>query len=182
MSLISGAENPWYKAIAVKQPVLLNFAALRPLAFFKSCKVVLLEVDNAKFMWYDPKRKTAKNVRIHGIPNSFYSYLYTESLLQLSEDKPLQKPSQDMRLMKQKEKSFINDMVGALILCAKPVVVRIAKPLLDKHSMRWRRERSRVRDLLEQKGVDLRDILMFLALFIAPFSHVCFGLVKPVHC
>ncbi|KAK1368168.1 F-box domain-containing protein [Heracleum sosnowskyi] len=99
-----GAENPWYKAFAVKQPVLLNFAALRPLAFSKSCKVVLVEVDNAKLMWYDPKRKTAKNVRIRGIPNSFYSYLYTESLLKLSEDKPVQKPSQDMLLMKQKKK------------------------------------------------------------------------------
>nr|XP_017217798.1 PREDICTED: F-box protein CPR30-like isoform X2 [Daucus carota subsp. sativus] len=102
-----GVENPWYRAFRFKQPSPLEFWGPRPLALSKSRKNVLLEVDHAKLMWYDPTRKTVKKVRIRGIPNSFYTYLYTESLLQLTEDKPHQKPSQDKQPKKEQKKSHL---------------------------------------------------------------------------
>lgn len=96
----NGSENPWYKAFTVKQPSPLDFEFLRPLAFSKSQTVVLLQVGNTKLMWYDLEKKTFKNVRIRGIPMNFYAYLYTESLYQLADDKPLQESSQDKPLQK----------------------------------------------------------------------------------
>lgn len=111
----NGSENPWYKAFTVKQPSPLDFEFLRPLAFSKSQTVVLLQVGNTKLMWYDLEKKTFKNVRIRGIPMNFYAYHYTESLLQLADDqplqeplqdKPLQKPSQDKQQKKQNKKRY----------------------------------------------------------------------------
>lgn len=100
-----GAENPWYKAFSVEQPgVCGSFRFLIPVAVSRTGKDVLFNVDNKKLMWYDPQRKAVKNVRIHGIPIVFFSHLYTESLLQLTKDEQLQKPSQDKKEKKQQKK------------------------------------------------------------------------------
>lgn len=92
----NGAENLWYNAFSVEQPgTLRSFRFLRPVTFSKSRKEVLLEVDSAKLVWYDPERKTVKNINIQGMPNKFKSHLYAESLLRLAKDKEPQKPPQD---------------------------------------------------------------------------------------
>ncbi|WOG85439.1 hypothetical protein DCAR_0104628 [Daucus carota subsp. sativus] len=96
----NGSENPWYKAFTVKQPRRHGSEFLRPLAFSKSQTVLLLQVGNTKLMWYDLEKKTFKNVGIRGIRMNFYAYLYNESLLQLAEDKPPQKPLQDKTIQK----------------------------------------------------------------------------------
>ncbi|KAK1368157.1 F-box protein CPR30 [Heracleum sosnowskyi] len=95
-----GAQNTWYKAFTVEQRSTFgSFKSFRPLAFSKShSNVLLLEVDGKKLLWYDPDRKTVKKVRVRGIPVKCSSFYYTESLLQLTEDKPLQKkPSKDKK-------------------------------------------------------------------------------------
>lgn len=76
-----------------------SFRSFRPIALCKShSDVLLLEVDRKKLVWYDPDRKTVKKVKIRGIPDNCSSFFYTESLLQLTEDKPLQKqPSKDKK-------------------------------------------------------------------------------------
>lgn len=99
----NGAENFWYKAFSVVQPgVLGSFRFLRPVAFSKSRKEVLLEVDGAKLVWYDLERKTVKNIHINGMPIKFTSHLYIESLTRLTTDKEPQKPSQDKQQKEQK--------------------------------------------------------------------------------
>ncbi|KAL1834427.1 hypothetical protein ACET3Z_004078 [Daucus carota] len=106
----SGEGNLWSKVLSLKQAGPLGpFSFVRPVAFSKCHKNVLLEVDRAKLVWYDIKRKRVKNVRIHGIPNSFESYLFIESLLQITndkEDKLLQKPSQDNQGKKEQKKRY----------------------------------------------------------------------------
>ncbi|XP_074336279.1 uncharacterized protein LOC141673433 [Apium graveolens] len=107
----SGAETFWSKALSVEQHSVLgslveersiirgSFRFFKPVSFSKSGESVLIEVgvsvDRTKLVWYDLKRKTVKNVKIRGIPNSFESHEYTESLIQLTGEKPLQRPSQD---------------------------------------------------------------------------------------
>ncbi|XP_074335731.1 F-box protein CPR1-like isoform X2 [Apium graveolens] len=94
-----GARNTWYKAFTVEQRSTLgSFSSFSPIAFSKShSDVLLLEVDG-KLVWYDPERKTVKNLRIRGIPVNCNLFFYTESLLRLTEDKPLQKkPSKDKK-------------------------------------------------------------------------------------
>ncbi|KAK1368166.1 F-box domain-containing protein [Heracleum sosnowskyi] len=120
----SGVGNLWTKALSLKQAGPLgSFSFARPVAFSKSRKNVLLEVDSSKLVWYDLKRKRIKNVRIRGIPINFESYLYTESLLQVTEDKkdkPLQKPSHGMRRTwgKQSRRSFGSEGVDILMFLA----------------------------------------------------------------
>ncbi|XP_017224381.1 F-box protein CPR1 [Daucus carota subsp. sativus] len=101
----SGAGDLWSKALSLKQPGPLgSFTYFRPITFSESRKSVLLEVDSTKLVWYEINRKAAKHVWIRGIPINFESYLYTESLLQFTndnQDKPLQKPSQDNQDKKQ---------------------------------------------------------------------------------
>ncbi|KAL1824477.1 hypothetical protein ACET3Z_011255 [Daucus carota] len=85
-----GAEHLWHKAFSVERPGTLGyFRYLRPIAFSKSGNVVILEVDDEKLVWYDIENKV---VRKNGIPNMFLTQPYTESLLQLNEDKHIQKP------------------------------------------------------------------------------------------
>ncbi|KAL8107586.1 hypothetical protein AgCh_024122 [Apium graveolens] len=94
-----GSQNTWYKAFTVEQRSTLgSFKSFTPVTFSKSDSgVLLLEVDG-KLVWYDPERKTAKKVRIRGLPVKCSSFFYTESLVQLTEDKPLQKkPSKEKK-------------------------------------------------------------------------------------
>ncbi|KAL8120872.1 hypothetical protein AgCh_017882 [Apium graveolens] len=58
--------------------------------------IVIVGEDGSKLLWYDFEKKTAKNVRIWGIPNEFDSHVYTQSLVQLKEDNQPQKPSENM--------------------------------------------------------------------------------------
>lgn len=101
----NGVENRWYKALSVEQPVKLgSFRFLRPVAISRSGEEILLEVDGAKLVWYDIEKKTVKNVKIQGMPIKFSSHLYTESLLRLTEDKQLHKPSEDKQQKNQQNK------------------------------------------------------------------------------
>lgn len=96
----SGTENQWSKAFSVDLPGEFFF---RPVAFLRNGKEVLLEMQWKKLVWYDIERKTLQNFKICGFPTMLDSYLYTESFLQLIEDMPLQKPSQD-KYEKQKKR------------------------------------------------------------------------------
>ncbi|WOG85440.1 hypothetical protein DCAR_0104629 [Daucus carota subsp. sativus] len=99
-----GEKNTWYKAFSVKQLCPLAFGILRPLAFSKSHKDVLLELDCQKLVWYNIERKTVKSVRLPRILVKFDSHFCTESLLQLTEDKSLQRPSPDKQKKQQKKR------------------------------------------------------------------------------
>ncbi|KAL8122519.1 F-box protein CPR1-like isoform X2 [Apium graveolens] len=100
-----GAENPWYKAFSVeKQGALGSFKLVRPVAFSRSGKDVLLELDGTRLVWYNLESKVVKNVRIHGIPSKFWAQLYRESLLQLTENEQMQKPSEDNQGKQQKKR------------------------------------------------------------------------------
>ncbi|KAL1819209.1 hypothetical protein ACET3Z_014078 [Daucus carota] len=106
-----GAENPWYKAFSVEKPCALgSYKAFRPVAFSRSGKDVLLEVDQdqdqdrTKLLWYDPEKKVVKNARIHGIPSKFGANLYRKSLLQLTVNEQRWKSSEDKEKKKQQKK------------------------------------------------------------------------------
>ncbi|KAK1392361.1 F-box domain-containing protein [Heracleum sosnowskyi] len=95
-----GAQSTWYKALSTGQEEIRGTMRSNELiAFSRSGKDVLLQVCNphyTKLAWYNLNRETVKNAGIRGLPFNFCSFLYTESLLQLTEDEPLQqKPSED---------------------------------------------------------------------------------------
>ena len=100
----SGAEIPWSKLLSVENHRTQPFRFFRPVYFSRSGESVLLEVDNSKLVWYDLGKKAVKNFLIRGIPNKFSSHVYTESLVKLTEDKLLQKPSQDKPEIKQQKR------------------------------------------------------------------------------
>lgn len=91
-----GTDNTWYKAFSLERPGALGFFRfMKPVVFSRSGKEVLLQVDGARLVWYDLERKVVKDIRFHGIPIRFGSHLYTESLVQLTKDQQLQKPSEE---------------------------------------------------------------------------------------
>ncbi|KAK1392362.1 F-box domain-containing protein [Heracleum sosnowskyi] len=97
-----GAESTWYKALSSqKEEILGTIRSNELIAFSGSGEELLLQVRNSyytKLAWYNLDLGTVKNARIHGLPIHFCSFLYTESLLQLPEDEPLQqKPSDDKK-------------------------------------------------------------------------------------
>ncbi|XP_074363114.1 F-box protein CPR1-like [Apium graveolens] len=95
-----GAESTWYKALSTEQEEMLRTGTSNKLiAFSRSGKDLLLQVYNpfgTTLAWYNLNQGTVTIVGICGLPFHFCSFLYTESLLQLTEDEPLQqKPSKD---------------------------------------------------------------------------------------
>ncbi|KAK1368164.1 F-box domain-containing protein [Heracleum sosnowskyi] len=109
MNIHSGAETLWSKALSVEQHGILgSFKFFRPVAVPKSGESVLLKVNvsggRTKLVWYDLKRKTIKNVKIRGTLNKFDSHEYTESLIQLTKDKLLQRPSKQKPEKKQQKR------------------------------------------------------------------------------
>ncbi|KAL1822190.1 hypothetical protein ACET3Z_008968 [Daucus carota] len=95
-----GAVRTWHKALSRKNSeVVGTFRFTKPVAFSRSGEDLLILERNdfaTKLMWYNLDQKTVKNVGIRGIPVHFTLFLYTESLLQLSEDNLLQqKPSKN---------------------------------------------------------------------------------------
>ncbi|KAK1392516.1 hypothetical protein POM88_011572 [Heracleum sosnowskyi] len=95
-----GAESAWYKALCTGQGEIHGTMRSNELIVFsRSGKDLLLQVCNpynTKLAWYNLDREIVKNVGIRGLPFNFVPFLYTESLLQLTENEPLQqKPSED---------------------------------------------------------------------------------------
>ncbi|KAL8127993.1 hypothetical protein AgCh_014787 [Apium graveolens] len=88
-----GAESTWYKALSTEQEEMLRTGTSNELiAFSRSGKDLLLQVYNpldTTLAWYNLNQETLTNVGIRGLPIHFCSFLYTESLLQLTEDEPL---------------------------------------------------------------------------------------------
>lgn len=63
-------------------------------------------VDRKKLVWYDLDKNKVRKVRMRGIPVVCNSFVYTESLLKLTVDNPLQqhmpvqqKPSEDKQCL-----------------------------------------------------------------------------------
>ncbi|KAL1822192.1 hypothetical protein ACET3Z_008970 [Daucus carota] len=88
-----GANSIWHKAFSVKKqemPTHTSFSKL--VAFSGNREDILLQVRgfHTQLAWYNIDRKTVKNIGIQGIPLQYCSFLYTESLLQLTEDEALQ--------------------------------------------------------------------------------------------
>ncbi|KAK1369004.1 F-box domain-containing protein [Heracleum sosnowskyi] len=97
----SREDNHWDKAFSVELP--REFGCCRPLAFSRSRKHVLLEMDDGEYMWYNFETKTIHDVKIRRIPTGVDCLLYTESLVQLKEqNKFLQNPSQDKHAKQKK--------------------------------------------------------------------------------
>ncbi|KAK1367178.1 hypothetical protein POM88_042739 [Heracleum sosnowskyi] len=110
-----GVGNSWCKLFSVEQrKVMGSFVTITPLAYSKSRKDVLLEVDNKKVLWYNPIRKKARTAKIANLPSIFDLEVYTESLVPLdyntsSDGKQLQKQPQQKKLQQQKKKKDEGD-------------------------------------------------------------------------
>ncbi|XP_074356046.1 F-box protein CPR1-like [Apium graveolens] len=95
-----GKENVWSKEFSV-DPSVLGRINCRALTYSKSHQDVLLQVASARLVWYNPKNKAVKNVIFREIPDIFSSYMYTESLFQLTEDMQVPEPSHEAEDKKQ---------------------------------------------------------------------------------
>ncbi|XP_074353585.1 F-box protein CPR1-like isoform X1 [Apium graveolens] len=83
----NGVDNSWSKFLAVEQPGILgSFKIVWPVAFSQTRNNILLAVDGDKFTWYDSERNEVKKVIIQGLPGSYASLVYTESLVHFSYD------------------------------------------------------------------------------------------------
>lgn len=100
----SGEKNVWSKEFSM-DPVLLGPMNFRPLAYSKSRQEVLFQVARRNIVWYNHRNKVFKNVTIPGIPDMYSSsYMYTESLFQLTEDMQVAEPSHEEEEIKQQPK------------------------------------------------------------------------------
>ncbi|KAL8127989.1 hypothetical protein AgCh_014785 [Apium graveolens] len=97
-----GAGGTWYKALSRETHEVIGAYRLTKLvAFSRSDEdLLILERDdyNTKLVWYNLDQRTVKNIKIRGLPVNFLQFRYTESLLPLTEDEPLEhKPSIDKK-------------------------------------------------------------------------------------
>ncbi|KAL8096473.1 hypothetical protein AgCh_037438 [Apium graveolens] len=110
-----GVGNSWSKLFSVEQPkVIGSFVSITPLAYSKSRKDILCEVDNKKVIWYNPKTKKARTAKIANLPIIFDLEVYTQSLVPLdyntsSEGKQLQKQPQEKKVQQQNKKKDEKD-------------------------------------------------------------------------
>lgn len=105
-----GVKESWTKLFSVAQPkVIRSFEYVRPLAYSKSGNEVLLEQDNKVLLWYDMKKKTVKNVKICGSPNSFEAVVCIGSLVPLNDSAIfLKKPQAQEEKKKKKRDDFLS--------------------------------------------------------------------------
>lgn len=75
-------KESWFKLFSIaRTEVVGSFKYLRPLAYSKSRKEVLLVLDNQRLVWYDLRKKRVENVKILGMPDLFEAEVCLESLV-----------------------------------------------------------------------------------------------------
>ncbi|XP_057963868.1 F-box protein CPR1 [Malania oleifera] len=79
-----GVRDSWTNLFKITQTDVRGFSGfVMPLAYGKSCDMVLMEVDDGKLVWFDRKRRKSKKVRIEGAPGTFSAEVYVGSLIPL---------------------------------------------------------------------------------------------------
>nr|XP_017256792.1 PREDICTED: F-box protein CPR30-like [Daucus carota subsp. sativus] len=78
-----GDGNSWCKLFSLEHTQLVSPSlSVRPLAFSKSRRDVLVEVSDKKVIWYNLDRKNLRTVKIANMPAVFHDMeVYTESLV-----------------------------------------------------------------------------------------------------
>ncbi|KAK4588573.1 hypothetical protein RGQ29_019543 [Quercus rubra] len=75
-------KESWFMLLSIaRTEVVGSFKYLRPLAYSKSGKEVLLVLDNQRLVWYDLRTKRVKNVKILGMPDLFEAEICLASLV-----------------------------------------------------------------------------------------------------
>ncbi|XAR54781.1 hypothetical protein NMG60_11030078 [Bertholletia excelsa] len=80
-------KESWTKLISMVQPAVirsLQYQYVRPIAYSKSGKEVLLEQDTRTLIWYDLNTKRVKNVKIHCVKELSQVETCTRSLVSLN--------------------------------------------------------------------------------------------------
>ena len=93
----NGEESSWFKAYSMDRDTLEFCFSAKPIEYSKCQRNVLVEVDMKRLVWYHPETKTVKNINLQGLPVLFSSHMYTESLVQLTENERLQRPSHETK-------------------------------------------------------------------------------------
>ncbi|XP_059439528.1 F-box protein CPR1-like [Corylus avellana] len=77
-----GVKESWAKLFSVaKADVVGSYKYLRPLAYSKTGREVLVELDNQRLVWYDLRGKRVENVSVGGLPDSFEAEIFVGSLV-----------------------------------------------------------------------------------------------------
>lgn len=80
-----GVEKSWIKIFPIGTMDCIGAVeTLRPLAYSKCRRQVLLQHDKKEFLWFDLQTKMAKKMRIHTGPVTFSSLFYQASLVRLN--------------------------------------------------------------------------------------------------
>ncbi|CAH2071490.1 unnamed protein product [Thlaspi arvense] len=75
-------RSSWRKAFTVQKPkTVKSFAYMRPLVYSKNRDKVLLEINNAKLVWFDLESKKLSTLRIKDCPSSYSAELVVSSLV-----------------------------------------------------------------------------------------------------
>ncbi|KAK9268108.1 hypothetical protein L1049_010548 [Liquidambar formosana] len=104
-----GVKESWNKLFSVSQPeASLSFEQLRPLAYSRSGREVLLEQNNKKIIWYDLEKKRVRDVQIHGSPRSIKAEICFGSLVPLNGDGRIDGKKQQAQEKKKKRDDFLS--------------------------------------------------------------------------
>ncbi|KAF5749395.1 putative F-box and associated interaction domains-containing protein [Tripterygium wilfordii] len=87
-----GVKESWSKLFRVEQP---GVQLLKALAYSKKGNEVLFVKDDRKIVWYDPKRKRTRRVRIAGVPVPLCAEFCIGSLVPLSNSDGKEKVEQE---------------------------------------------------------------------------------------
>ncbi|KAJ4980874.1 hypothetical protein NE237_031711 [Protea cynaroides] len=80
-----GVRGSWEKQFSIQQPCGMrhNLYFLRPMCYSKNGEVIF-QMDINTLVLYDPRTGRARNLRIHGVPDKFYTEFYVGSLVPLN--------------------------------------------------------------------------------------------------
>ncbi|XP_031277858.1 F-box protein CPR1-like [Pistacia vera] len=80
-----GVKDSWDKLLSVTREQMCGIGrSVRPLGYSKGGSEVLLEQDRINLFWYDLKKKTVKDVVIHGTPISYEVEICLQTLVSVN--------------------------------------------------------------------------------------------------
>ena len=80
-----------------------SYKLIKPLVYSNDGSRILLEIDNSRYVWYDPKSKIVERISVHGVMSNggLKAGIFIGSLVSL-EDKVV--PRKEILLMKKNKK------------------------------------------------------------------------------
>ncbi|XP_051134001.1 F-box protein CPR1-like [Andrographis paniculata] len=106
-----GVKESWFKLLSVSTPAIERNDIVKPLVYSKDGKMVLLNCDDKRLIWYDLRTKAIEEVIVEGMPFVFYAESCVETLISLNNKQEIKKqiPVRKKEKIRNKRDDFLSE-------------------------------------------------------------------------